>query len=129
MIPNSILKVITARIIVENKSVNETPLAFFQRQIIASMWNIKVTIPDIIINSNKLIKLLNKMYSCVQENNTIDTKVFYRVGEHIKFDGKKYSLFSISITAKNINISKSKELKALAENSNFYIEVGESLLK
>jgi len=35
------------------------------------------TIPEIIVNSNKLIKVLNKMYDCVEENETIDTKVFY----------------------------------------------------
>ncbi len=85
------------------------------------------TIPDIIINSNRLIKLLNKMYLCVQENETIDTKVFYRVGEHIKFDDKKYSIFSISIIAENIDREKSLELKSLAEKYNFYIEIGKQL--
>ncbi|HIP19793.1 MAG TPA: hypothetical protein EYG70_01565 [Sulfurimonas sp.] len=85
------------------------------------------TIPETIINSNKLIKVLNKMYMCVQENETIDTKVFYRVGEHIKFDGKKYSIFSISISAQNIDTKQSTELKALAENNNFYIEISSSL--
>ncbi len=85
------------------------------------------TIPEIIVNSNKLIKVLNKMYDCVEENETIDTKVFYRVGEHIKFDGKKYSIFSISVNAKNINSQQSRELKALAENNNFYIEISSSL--
>lgn len=85
------------------------------------------TIPEIIVNSNQLIKVLNKMYACAQENETIDTKVFYRVGEHIKFDGKKYSIFSISVNAKNINAQLSTELKALAENNNFYIEISSSL--
>ncbi len=85
------------------------------------------TIPEIIVNSNKLIKVLNKMYDCVEENETIDTKVFYRVGEHIKFDGKKYSIFSISVNAKNINSQQSRELKALAENNNFHIEISSSL--
>lgn len=85
------------------------------------------TIPEIIVNSNRLIKMLNKMYACVQENETIDTKVFYRVGEHIKFDGKKYSIFSIAISAKNIDAKQTTELKALAENNNFYIEISSSL--
>ena len=67
------------------------------------------------------------MYACAQENETIDTKVFYRVGEHIKFDGKKYSIFSISVNAKNINAQLSTELKALAQINNFYIDISSSL--
>ena len=81
------------------------------------------TIPDIIINSNKLIKILNKIYSCFKENDTINTKVFYRVGEHIKFEEKKYSLFSIRISAENINEIKNNELKVMAESSNFYVDI------
>ncbi len=84
-------------------------------------------IPDVIINSNSLIKLLNKMYSCVADNEVIDTKVFYRIGEHIKFDNKKYSIFSISISAKKIDKLKSDELKIMAENSNFYVEISSTL--
>lgn len=89
--------------------------------------NYDPTIPEVIVNSKHLIKVLNKMYACVQDNSEIDTKVFYRVGEHIKFDGKKYSIFSISINAENINIEKSKELKSLAEKHGYYIEITPSL--
>ncbi|QSZ41723.1 hypothetical protein GJV85_06250 [Sulfurimonas aquatica] len=89
--------------------------------------NYDPTIPDIIINSNKFIKVLNKMYACVQENETIDTKVFYRIGEHIKFEDKKYSIFSISVDANNIDKTKSSELKNFAEANEFHIEVGQSL--
>ncbi|MFK5937370.1 MAG: hypothetical protein QM497_03135 [Sulfurimonas sp.] len=81
------------------------------------------TIPEIIINTNKLIKILNKMYACVQENEKISTEIFYRVGEHVKFEEKKYSIFSIAINAKNIDKAKSNELKLLAESSNFYIDI------
>ena len=85
------------------------------------------TIPEIIVNSNKLIKVLNKMYACFYDNETIDTKVFYRIGEHIKFEEKKYSIFSISISADTIDSKKCSELKVLAENSNFYVEINSKL--
>jgi len=85
------------------------------------------TIPEIIVNSNRLIKILNKMYLCVAQNEVINTKVFYRIGEHIKFDGKKYSIFSISVNAENIDKEKSNDLKILAEKYNFYIEISPSL--
>lgn len=85
------------------------------------------TIPDIIINSNKLIKILNKMYECLQDNEQITTKVFYRIGEHIKFEEKKYSIFSISIFANSIDDIKRDELKVLAQSSNFYIDINSAL--
>lgn len=85
------------------------------------------TIPDIIINSNKIIKVLNKIYSCFEDNDTINTKVFYRVGEHIRFEEKKYSLFSIRVSADKINETRSNELKVMAENNNFYIDVKKDL--
>jgi hypothetical protein len=81
------------------------------------------TISEIIVDSNKLIKFLNRMYDCVQDNETINTKVFYRVGEHIKFDGKKYGIFSISINAKNIDKEKVYELEAIGEKYNFHLEI------
>ncbi len=46
------------------------------------------TIPEIIIDSNNFIKILNKAYSCYENNQKISTKIFYRVGEHIKFEDK-----------------------------------------
>ncbi len=83
-------------------------------------------IPDIIVDSSKLIKLLNKIYLSFQNNNTIDTKVFYRVGEHVKFEGKKYSLFSIAIHAEQIDQTRINELKVYAKNSNFFIDILDS---
>ena len=85
------------------------------------------TIPEVIINSNLLIKILNKMYSCVRDNAEVETKVFYRVGEHIKYEEKKYSIFSISICAENIDKSRSDELKTLIESSNYYGEISSTL--
>lgn len=81
------------------------------------------TIPEIIINSNQFIKILNKIYLCFKDNENIKTKVFFRIGEHIKFEEKKYSIFSINISAKEINHQKANELKVLIENTSFYIDI------
>ena len=83
------------------------------------------TIPDIIVDSNLLIKVLNKMYHCFNDNASINTKVFYRVGEHVRFEEKKYSIFSIAISAKEINKTKSSEIKTFAQNSGFYIDIAD----
>jgi len=85
------------------------------------------TIPEVLINSNEFIKLLNKIYLCFLDNNEINTKIFFRVGEHIKFEDKKYSLFSIEVTAKNKNDKRLDDLKIFAESSNFFIEIKNSI--
>jgi len=84
------------------------------------------TIPDVIIDSNALIKLLNKIYDYFDENETITTRVFLRVGEHIKFENKKYSIFSIAISGEKHNEKKVTELEIVAKNSNFYIDIQEN---
>jgi len=86
------------------------------------------TIPEIIINSNRIIKILNKMYSCVSDNDEITTRIFYRVGEHVKFEGKKYSIFSIAVEAKNIDKKESSELELLAKQSDMHVEVKSQLI-
>jgi hypothetical protein len=85
------------------------------------------TIPEVLINSNEFIKLLNKMYLCFLDNNEINTKIFFRVGEHIKFEDKKYSLFSIEVTAKNKNDKRVDDLKIFAESSSFFTEIKNSI--
>ncbi|MCD6258396.1 MAG: hypothetical protein J7J31_02215 [Helicobacteraceae bacterium] len=81
------------------------------------------TIPEIIINSNAMIKMLNKAYRCFYENTSINTKVYLRVGEHVKFEEKKYPIFSIEISAENINKKLVNDLKHFTETNNFYIDV------
>lgn len=85
------------------------------------------TIPDIIINANDIIKTLNKVYDCFEVNETVLTKVFYRIGEHIKFNEKKYSLFSIQISAKNIDEKLASEIQSSVHDSNFYIDINKEI--
>ena len=85
------------------------------------------TIPEIIINSNQFIKLLNKSYGCFLDNEKINTKIFFRIGEHIKFDNKKYSLFSIEIKSANKDTNKINELKVFSENSNFFVDIDKGI--
>jgi len=85
------------------------------------------TIPDILVNSNNLIKLLNKIYSFCQGNSSVKTKIFYKVGEYIKFDDKKYSIFSIELIPEKIPKEKISEIKLFGEDLNFYIEINKSI--
>jgi hypothetical protein len=82
------------------------------------------TIPDIIIDSNKLIKLLNKIYVTLASSMMITTKVFFRIGEHIKFEEKKYSIFSIAISSNMLlDDIQYNEIQNIAENNGFYIDI------
>ena len=85
------------------------------------------TIPDVIINSDKFIKLLNKAYNCFEGNDIIKTKVYYRIGEHVRFEDKKYSIFSVEISAESINKERATELKAYAQNSNFFVAISKAV--
>ena len=81
------------------------------------------TIPDVLIDSNKLVKVLNQIYTCFLDNDKITTIVFYRIGEYIKYDDKKYSLFSIKISADSIDEEKLKELQEHVASTCFYLEI------
>ena len=85
------------------------------------------TIPEVVINSNNFIKILNKIYLCFFKNNEITTKIFFRVGEHIKFEDKKYSLFSIEIKSENQDNKKVDELKVFSQSSNFFIDIKKNI--
>jgi hypothetical protein len=85
------------------------------------------TIPKIIINSNGFLKLLNKVYACYTDNNTIKTKIYCRVGEHIKFEDNKYGIFSVEIIADNLNSKKALELESLTDKSGFYLNIQDNI--
>ncbi len=81
------------------------------------------TIPEIIIDTNNFLKLLNKIYYCCEKNEEVNTKIFYRVGEHIKFEDKKYSIFSVEVKADNIDKQKCHELEILIASTNFFVDI------
>ncbi len=85
------------------------------------------TIPDIIIDSNSFIKIFNKIYSCFIDNKTINTKIYYRVGEHIKFEEKKYTIFSIEVSGNKIDIEKANELEILIAKTSFYLDIQDKI--
>jgi len=86
------------------------------------------TIPEIIIDSNAFIKILNKIYSCFIENESINTKIFYRVGEHVVFDEKRYSLFSIEVSGENKIDAKVKELKNIVESNDIHVDIHNKII-
>ena len=78
------------------------------------------TIPEIRLHPDNFIKLLNKIYQGYKESENITIKLFYRVGEHIKFEEKKYSLFTIEISGEEFCKKFVSEIELLAKNNNLY---------
>jgi len=84
------------------------------------------TIPEIRLHTELFIKLLNKIYLSMQGNESISTRLFFRVGEHIKYEGEKYSLFSIEVAAISINRKYISEISQLAEENSLFLDIKEN---
>jgi hypothetical protein len=59
-------------------------------------------------------------------NEKILTRLFFRVGEHIKFEGEKYSLFSIEISSEKIIRKYLQEITHLSEENNLFVDIKEN---
>lgn len=81
------------------------------------------TIPEIRLQTELFIKLLNKIYTSMAGSETIQTRLFFRVGEHIKYEGEKYSLFSIEVSAASITRKYLSEIQQLAEENNLFTDI------
>ncbi|MFZ2891398.1 hypothetical protein [Sulfuricurvum sp.] len=81
------------------------------------------TIPEIRLQTEFFIKLLNKIYLSMAGNSKIQTRLFFRVGEHIKFEGEKYSLFSLEISSISINRKYFSDITHLAEENHLFIDL------
>jgi len=84
------------------------------------------TLPEIRLNTDLFIKLLTKIYQSFSENDSITTHLFFRVGEHIKFEKEKYSLFAIEVSAPNMHRKYATELTSLGEENHLFVEIKEA---
>ena len=87
------------------------------------------TFPDVRVNVESIIKLINRSFECViEKSKDITLKLYIKTGEHIKFDNKKYSIFTIEICSntKGINFSQVSEI---AELDGIYCEDSASSIK
>ncbi len=91
--------------------------------------DIDPSIPEIRIHEKLFIKLLNKMYASMKDNVKVTTKLYLRIGEHIKFDEKKYSIFSIEVLAANLDRSFEPDILKLADENNLFTEMKSSSIK
>jgi len=80
------------------------------------------TIPDIRLQTDSFIKLLNKLYIVHATGQEIVTKLYFRVGEYIRTEDKKYTLFSIEVSSESLLSNKNSEIRTMAEEMNIFVD-------
>jgi hypothetical protein len=88
------------------------------------------TFPDLRLQVEKFTQLLSKIYDSHQDTNEITTKLTVKTGEYIRFNGKKYPIFVLSIDGGNRDIKKEQSIEHLAHNINcsIYFKPHETVL-
>ena len=76
------------------------------------------TFPEIRLKIENFMKLLTKVYQSHLGSPTITTRLALITGEYIRFNGKKYPIFSISIKSDNIDRNYEKSIEEIATKSN-----------
>jgi hypothetical protein len=84
------------------------------------------SIPEVRLQADLFIKMLNKAYLLFKENPTILTRLFFRVGEHVKYEGEKYSLFAIELSASSMNRRYLSEITLLSEENRLFVDIKET---
>ncbi|NCD10972.1 MAG: hypothetical protein EOL93_00340 [Epsilonproteobacteria bacterium] len=80
------------------------------------------TFPDLHLNVENFIKLLNKIYQAHKEATVITTRLSLITGEYIRFNNKKYPIFSISIKSDASSLHYEKTIEEIAHKSNCTIQ-------
>ncbi len=84
------------------------------------------TIPEVRLNANHFIKLLNKIYASMLQNAEVKTRLYFRIGEYIRYEGEKYTIFAIEVSGDTIEKKHLPGVEMLIAESNLYLDVKES---
>ena len=88
------------------------------------------TFPDIRLKIEDFMKLLTKVYQSHLNSTVITTRLALITGEYIRFNGKKYPIFSISIKGEYRDHNYEKAIEEIASKSNctIHFEMGETII-
>ncbi len=81
------------------------------------------TMPETRLNTDQFIRLLNKIYEALKTSETIKTKLFYRIGEYIRFEEKKYTFFSLKITGDRFDDTQESVISQLCRKNHLFYEI------
>lgn len=88
------------------------------------------TFPDIRLKVDAFMKLLNKTYQSHLQTSIITTRLSLITGEYIRFNDKKYPIFSISIKSdtRDMNYEKAIEELGLKSNCTIHFDHDETII-
>ncbi len=69
------------------------------------------TFPEVRLKIDDFTKLLNKIYLSYANSNTITSKLMLNTGEYLKYEGKKYPIFSLHVEGKFRDTNYEKIIK------------------
>ncbi len=84
------------------------------------------TIPEVRLNANLFIKMLNKIYASMIHNEAIKTRLYFRIGEYIRYEGEKYTIFAIEISSNSIEKKHLPAIEVLVTEANLYVDIKEN---
>jgi len=90
--------------------------------------DIDPTLPDVRLQADQFLKLLNKIYSSASGKELV-TNLFLRVGEYVKFENKKHTIFSLVIKAEKFDSIAEETIKSLASQISLYAEIKHSQIR
>lgn len=84
------------------------------------------TFPEIRLRVEEFTKLVSKIYLSYSHSQTITSKLTLNTGEYIKFNNKKYPIFSLHVEGENRDESLRKSIEEISANTNFAITFNEN---
>ncbi len=84
------------------------------------------TFPDVRLKIEEFTKLLNKIFQSYLNSPIIKTKLTLNTGEYLKFDGKKYPIFSLQVEGDKREKSLEQSIEEIAINANSIVQFKET---
>ncbi len=80
------------------------------------------SLPELRLQTDPFIKMVNKIIHSMSTNQNIYFRIYFRVGEHVHFEGVKYSLFSLEVKADTMDLKVKGEIESFALENNLFVE-------
>lgn len=86
------------------------------------------TMPEVRLDTDQFIRLLNKLYEAFSDSDTITTKLAFRIGEYIRYEEKKFTFFSLKISGEHFDDTLSSAIAQLCKKNHLFYELGKNAI-
>ncbi len=81
------------------------------------------TLPDVRLKVEEFVKLINKILQSYKNSKEIYLKLTLNIGEYIKFENKKYPIFSLHVKGDSFDKEIISNLESIAKKANTLLEI------